>query len=456
MQEITEFQRGISPVPAKENETVSDGYHDNRGSCSDGADVVFNFGNNFVSTSDSEFFFAHEIDELISVAMCDNKFAGTLMCHDNSYAPRICCAVSGGPDSMALLTLARDWAQQHKHIQIICVTVDHQLRPESNNEARFVENFCHQRNIPHEILVWQRSSAVNVPQNRMEILARDARYSLIRDFCHRQNINVVLTGHNWNDQLETFKIRQFRGSSDHGLACMSRVRSLDHGIKLVRPLLHFSKQHLADFLYNQNVSWQRDPMNDCDKFIRSVIRKQIFGYDQMQLQTASNRIMALGKQRRSIEINAVEFLCNKDICWHTENENISLNLQAFVTENPQIQREILKRIIWNVGGKEYQTRITEAMLQKILAGDVNTIGRCLIKIKGNVVHILPEHRKSYGYELSTKNFAQKSYKSKLGYCKFKCNEFKHGLLYANQGRRIPGKNVDFVPNRIGLLDVFVV
>jgi hypothetical protein len=126
----------------------------------------------------------------------------------------------------------------------------------------------------------------------------------------------------------------------------------------------------------------------------------------------------------------------------------SLNLGALVAKDPQIQMEIVKRIIWNVGGKKYQTRITEIMLRKILAGEINTLGRCLIKIKKDVAYVLPERRKVYGDELSFANSSDEKSKS--------ASEFGYGLLYVDQNRKISRKNSNAIPNRIGLLDVFIV
>ncbi|MDR1334766.1 MAG: tRNA lysidine(34) synthetase TilS [Holosporaceae bacterium] len=399
----------------------------------------------FVDAADSIDFFFNEINELITAPVNNDDSANILPSSGAGGCAKICCAVSGGPDSMALLTLAIGWAWP-KRIQIICVTVDHKLRPESTAEAHFVKDFCRQHNIPHEILTWQRDSGINIPRSKIEILARDARYNLICDFCHRENIGIVLTGHNWNDQLETFEIRQSRGSYNHGLAGMSRARSLDHDVKLLRPLLHFSKQHLADFLQHRNISWQQDPMNDCNEFMRSAIRKRILAYDQTQLLRASNRIVVLGKQRRSIEVCAVEFLRSGNVCWREKNGSTSLNLTAFMSENQQIQKEILKRIIWNIGQKKYQTHISEIMLQKILMGKINTIGRCLIKIKNNIVNIAVEHRKSYEHVSLSKN-----YDKELDECGLECR-----LLYVNQDRKIPMERVNRIHNRGGLLDVFVV
>jgi tRNA(Ile)-lysidine synthase len=360
----------------------------------------------FTSIQNSCNFFSEEINKLVDV---------------NTDKKKVLCAVSGGADSMALIVMAANLAHKMQW-EITCVTVDHQLRPESLEEAIFVKQFCAERNIKHDILTWDRKSN-HVPLNKIEIMARDARYALMCDFCHRENIDTVLTGHNWNDQLETFEMRELAGSSLRGLAGMSMSRLLSINVRLLRPLLHFSKVHLRDFLVAKKILWKEDPMNYREEFKRVAIRKRIMSYKHDRIMNISRKIMELGKSRHLIEVDAVRFLNNPDAYAFSNNGSAIINLKKFGNNSIEVQSEILRRIIWYIGGKKYSTNMPEITLNKIMSREINTIGRCLIGIKKNMMSIVRENR--------------------------------NGLLCSNRHHKISGENCNYSSDKINLFDVFI-
>ena len=200
--------------------------------------------------------FCAEADRLAD--FCNNHYGATI--------DKICVGVSGGADSLALLLLANYWAEKHG-ISIYCVTVDHQLRQESAEEARFVKDICGTIGVFHKTIVWQRNDE-NIPHTKLENTAREARYNLLAKFCSQHDIPILMTAHHWNDQLETYEMRRNFNSSESGLAGMSQVRSLTNEVWLERPLLHFSKKHLQAFLKQKQINWKEDPMNTQAEFLR--------------------------------------------------------------------------------------------------------------------------------------------------------------------------------------------
>ncbi|MDR0632445.1 MAG: tRNA lysidine(34) synthetase TilS [Holosporaceae bacterium] len=305
-----------------------------------------------------------------------------------------CIAVSGGGDSMALLVMAFEWAVK-SNLKISCVTVDHRLRADSAEEAKFVEDFCRSMKIDHVTLHWNRNE--DIKPGKLENRAREARYQLISEYCDRNNIPILLVGHTWNDQLETFEMRKNAGSSSIGLAGMSRIRSLSDRVKLFRPLLRFTKSHLEEFLKNRNVAWKIDPMNDQDFFKRVFHRKEIARYNDDEILRISNEIMELGKKRNAVETAAVCFL--KRFCKFSENGCAVVEKNRLLSEEKAVQAEIFRRITWNVGGKKYATTITEAICDQILCKKINTIGRCLLKVKKDEIFAFRENRKNRLSEL---------------------------------------------------------
>jgi tRNA(Ile)-lysidine synthase len=180
--------------------------------------------------------------------------------------PRVAVAVSGGPDSLALVLLAERWARQRGG-QVWALTVDHGLRPESADEARTVAGWLDARAIPHEILVW----AGDKPTSGIQEAARDARYRLIGEWCRAQGVLHVLTAHHREDQVETYLIRRRAGSGIDGLAGMSAVRELP-GCRLVRPLLSVPRARLAALLENEGQPFLLDPSNSNPLFERARLR----------------------------------------------------------------------------------------------------------------------------------------------------------------------------------------
>jgi tRNA(Ile)-lysidine synthase len=180
--------------------------------------------------------------------------------------PRVAVAVSGGPDSMALLLLADRWARQQGGAAW-GLTVDHGLRPESADEARRVASWLAARAIPHAILCWSGPK----PASGLQEAAREARYRLLAGWCRDQGILHLFVAHHREDQIETYLIRRRAGSGIEGLAGMSAVRELP-GCRLVRPLLAVPRERLVALLAVEQQPFLRDPSNLNPCFERARLR----------------------------------------------------------------------------------------------------------------------------------------------------------------------------------------
>jgi tRNA(Ile)-lysidine synthase len=180
--------------------------------------------------------------------------------------PEVAIAVSGGPDSMALVLLADKWARQRGG-RVWALTVDHGLRPESAAEARTVAGWLAGRSIAHEILMW----AGDKPSSGIQEAARDARYRLMAEWCRTHGCLHLVTAHHREDQVETHLIRRRAGSGADGLAGMSAVRELA-GCRLVRPLLSVPRARLQAVLAQEGQPFLRDPSNLNPAFERARLR----------------------------------------------------------------------------------------------------------------------------------------------------------------------------------------
>ena len=180
-------------------------------------------------------------------------------------------AVSGGPDSAALLVLATAWRERVEGLRLFAATVDHGLRGESRQEAETVASWCLRLNVPHAILPWMGPK----PKSRVQERARDARYALLREHASQVGATVLLTAHHADDQAETVLLRLLRGSGIAGLAGMAARRDLGGGVILARPFLDIPKATLIDFCRRSGQPFLEDPSNRDERFARTRIRRRL-------------------------------------------------------------------------------------------------------------------------------------------------------------------------------------
>lgn len=183
-------------------------------------------------------------------------------------AGQVGIAVSGGPDSLALLLLA---AAARPNL-VEAATVDHGLRPESRSEAEMVAAICERLSIHHAILTVDSEP----PGSNLQAWAREIRYDLLGQWAGERGIEAVATGHHLDDQAETLLMRMARGSGVGGLAAIQRRRPLGarqgREILLVRPLLDWRRAELARIVEKAGIESVEDPSNADERFDRSRAR----------------------------------------------------------------------------------------------------------------------------------------------------------------------------------------
>ncbi len=185
------------------------------------------------------------------------------------HQPHLAVAVSGGSDSVALALLTQEWAYRRQG-QITCLIVDHGLRMESTQEAQKVQ----QRLTSYGLESFILSRSVQKPVNRLQEKARQARYHLLQEWCFSHGVLHLLTGHHQDDQRETYQLRQAKDSGPLGLSAMSALVETAE-VRILRPLLTFTKQQLRTFLKDRNVEYVEDPSNHNPKYSRSALRQQV-------------------------------------------------------------------------------------------------------------------------------------------------------------------------------------
>jgi tRNA(Ile)-lysidine synthase len=187
---------------------------------------------------------------------------------DWKAAPAIVLAVSGGPDSVALMWLAARWRRTlARGPRLVAVTVDHGLRAEARAEARDVKRLARALDLPHRTMRWTGAK----PKTGLPAAARAARYRLLAQAARASGATHILTAHTRDDQAETLLMRLLRGSGIAGLAAMARQSERD-GVLLARPFLHVSKSQLIATLKKAKLGFADDPTNRDLNFARPRIR----------------------------------------------------------------------------------------------------------------------------------------------------------------------------------------
>lgn len=182
---------------------------------------------------------------------------------------RLVVAVSGGPDSTALLIALRD---VFPDVEIHSAHVRHNLRgAESDEDAEWIRSFAHGIDVEHHQLDGVLDPA-EVRRTGVESAARAARYTALETL--RQSIDAALiaTAHNQNDEAETVLLRLVTGSGPHRLKGIDPYDELRH---LVRPLLRVPRAEIDRFLAERCITARRDSMNDSGRFVRNRIRREM-------------------------------------------------------------------------------------------------------------------------------------------------------------------------------------
>jgi tRNA(Ile)-lysidine synthase len=246
---------------------------------------------------------------------------------------RLGLAVSGGPDSLALLLLA----QAAIPGLFAVATVNHGLRREAADECAMVERVCAEREIPCEVLV------IRTGEGNLQAAAREARYVALGAWARRDGLAALATAHHADDQAETLVMRLNRASGLGGLAGV-RPRGLVPGtaLPLIRPLLGWRRADLAAIVRRAGLEPARDPSNADETYDRVRIRKALATADWLDVEA-----MAASAAHLADADDAIEWMVERD--W-TENVTVVDGGLRYETDAPKaVMLRVVSRIIAGFG-----------------------------------------------------------------------------------------------------------
>jgi tRNA(Ile)-lysidine synthase len=315
--------------------------------------------------------------------------------------PAIILAVSGGPDSIALMWLAARWRRTlGRGPRLIAVTVDHGLRPEAAREARDVKRLARTLDLPHRTMRWTGAK----PKTGLPAAARSARYRLLAQAARANGATHILTAHTRDDQAETLLMRLVRGSGIAGLAAMARQSERD-GVLLARPFLQVAKSQLVATLDKAKIGFAEDPTNRDSNFTRPRIRAVMpvlaaEGGDVRNLARLASRLARANAAVEVLADGAERYLALRD----REAPHPGFDAKAFAAMPEEIRLRLLLRAIDRIGheGPAELGKVETLLAALDRAGATKTTGRpslkqtlagALVSLTGDRICITPAPRR---------------------------------------------------------------
>ena len=301
-------------------------------------------------------------------------------------------AISGGPDSLALAALSKAYSIERK-TSFYYALVNHNIRSNSSKEADQVKVLLKKHNIKLNIL--KNNLMI---KNNIQSQARKIRYSILSSFCIKKNIRTILTGHNLDDQVETFFIRLSRGSGLTGLSAMKPLSKLDKKIDLFRPLLDVKKHSLIKISKQIFKKFFNDPSNKNTKFLRTKIRnlkkplmKSGINYDQI-IKSINN----LASSNELLDKYLEEIF--KDLIRVSKNQ-IFIDFKKFIKLNLEVKIKLVNKCIKILKKNYYnpRTKKVKFLLSALEKHNFKkaTLGGCQFFKKKDVLILMVEKVTKY-------------------------------------------------------------
>jgi tRNA(Ile)-lysidine synthase len=294
-------------------------------------------------------------------------------------AEQIAIAVSGGPDSLALLSLAvAAWPGR-----ITAITVDHALRADSAAEAADVAAQCAARGIPQVTL---RRAGPAFTAN-VQAQARAARYALLAQWCAGNGASLLLTAHHADDQAETLLMRLNRGSGGSGLAGIRAARPLQPGVTLVRPVLACRKAELVAIAAEQGWDSVDDPANRDPRHDRTRVRALLAANPGLNVAALTAAAGHLAQEADALDWAA-------GVAWdgRVTAQAAALLIDARGLPAAIVQR-LLARAVQQIGGQVARGGDIARLAARLGGGEGGTVGGVVVR-PGDIWRILRENSRN--------------------------------------------------------------
>ena len=284
---------------------------------------------------------------------------------------KILLAVSGGVDSIVLLKLMLS-IPTSKRPALNIAHINHQLRPEAKQEERFVQKLAEDNGIPYYSYSWSKEEH---PENGIEEAARDVRYTFFKKIMTEQNMDVVMTAHHQDDQVETILMKLTRGSILEQLTGIDESQTFAEG-RLVRPLLGFEKRELITFAEEQKLDFMEDESNFEPTYTRNRFRNQIIPLLKQENNQFNQHIEQFAADLNDLlEVSSRPIQETYNLVVNDKEGTLILEIEAYEKLSSAFQRVLLKHLLntlYQSDTNGYKSTYIEVISHWIIHGEVNT------------------------------------------------------------------------------------
>ena len=303
----------------------------------------------------------------------------------------IAVAVSGGPDSLALMHLSNRYALNN-NINLTVLSIDHGIRAESSKEIVWLKKVAKK----NKINFYSTKLKKKINSSNTLSKARTLRYEALSKYCNKKKIKFLLTAHHLDDEIENFLMRLIRGSGVKGLSSL-KVKSRYKNTKLilVRPLLEYSKKSLVAYLSEQKQVYINDRTNYNNKYDRSRIRKlsQQLIHEGLSKVRFKNVLKNLKSADNAIN-TAVSNYLEKQVKLN-QKKIISFKSKEFINLPEEIQHRVLVKLCRFAGksNKVPRSRSVQELINSIVKEKSfkRTLNSCTFVGQKGVVNIHSEN-----------------------------------------------------------------
>ena len=255
----------------------------------------------------------------------------------------IVVGVSGGPDSITLLTCLNKY-KDYFEIKLICAHINHLIRKDSTEDEQFVENVCEKMGIKCYVKRAEVEKIAKEQKKGAEEVGRKIRYDFFDIIAKKENANKIAIAHNMNDNAETMLLNIIRGSGMQGL---EGIQAEEYG-KYIRPLINCSREDIEEYCEKYNLQPRIDSTNKENIYRRNIIRNKLLPeikeLNPNIVQSLSNLSKIVKVQNMHIK-NEVENIYNKIATEELNTSNLqNKNNSSMQKTNNEVGSESLGKI----------------------------------------------------------------------------------------------------------------
>ncbi|WP_040461987.1 tRNA lysidine(34) synthetase TilS [Haloplasma contractile] len=250
-------------------------------------------------------------------------------------------AVSGGPDSMALLDLLKriKIKNEVKNLKLNVAHVNHKTRGNENiQEEMLIKRYCEIHNIS-----FYKTDFFIKQEGNFHDQARDYRYNFFKKIARETNSNKILLAHHEDDQVETILFRIIRGSTLEGYTGMKQITEFDNHIKIVRPLINIKKSEIINYCYEFDIPYAIDSSNKSNKYTRNKLRNRVIPELKEIQPRLNHKLIQLRTYIEEVN-DFVESVAYEryELCKiHYDNKELILSIKQIKKNHISIQRSLI-------------------------------------------------------------------------------------------------------------------